>query len=53
MATDSEPVVIIKTRTYVEITYNGQKLCMPASEATDLIKPLAALLPDDLKPQVA
>ena len=46
---DKEPTVTIKTRTYVEISYDGKKLCMPASEATDLIKPLSSLLPDDLK----
>ena len=44
---DTEPQVIIKTVVYVEITYGTQKICMPAREAADLIKPLANLLPDD------
>jgi hypothetical protein len=44
---EQEPVVVIKTVQYVEISYAGQKLCLPAREAVDLIKPLSQLLPDD------
>jgi hypothetical protein len=44
---DTEPVVVIHTVQYVEITYGNQKLCLPAREAVDLIKPLSQLLPDD------
>ena len=43
-----EPTVTIRVVEYVEIGYGDQKLVMPASEAPDLIKPLAKLLPDDL-----
>ena len=43
-----EPTVTIRVEEYVVITYGTQRLVMPASEAPDLIKPLAKLLPDDL-----
>jgi hypothetical protein len=44
---EAEPAVVIRTVQYVEISYKDQKLCLPAKEAVDLIKPLAQLLPDD------
>ncbi len=48
MAADSEPTVTVKTVDYVEIRYGAQKIVIPAGEAIDLVKPLAALMPDDL-----
>lgn len=44
---DTEPSVSLKTVVYAEISYDGQKICLPVKEAVDLIKPLAQLLPDD------
>jgi hypothetical protein len=46
---DIEPTVKIFRVEYVEIEYDGKKLVLPAKEAVDLIKPLSALLPDDLR----
>jgi len=45
---DIEPTVTLKIVRYVEIRYGHQVLVMPADESADLLKPLAALLPDDL-----
>ena len=43
-----EPTVTVVVKKYVVITYGNQRLVMPASEAPDLIRPIAALLPDDI-----
>ncbi len=46
---DSEPKVTLLIREYVEISYKDQKIVMPKEESFDLLKPIAQLMPDDIR----
>lgn len=45
MASSTDPEVVIYTKKFVVLEYGDQRMHMPADKATDLIKPLASLLP--------